>query len=189
MWIAEHEHSLGFEALLPTVMDPRRTHLWLDLLPGNHVNMCVDATLEPMLMDLSGRQTNIRLEPELFRLTYGLSLDFLAQVRVSRVSEALPPPPPPSWAPLAQPTRGKEREGVVRGRWAPPPMEGKGPTEGQRMAIGWRAGGAVVPVWGGVRAGVLSLPWARRVVAGGLLVPVLPCLGCGAGGGLGTIIH
>ena len=25
---------------------------------------------------------------------------------------------------------------VVRGRWAPPPMEGKGPREGQRMAIG-----------------------------------------------------
>ena len=25
---------------------------------------------------------------------------------------------------------------MVRGRWAPPPMEGKGPREGQRMAIG-----------------------------------------------------
>ena len=32
----------------------------------------------------------------------------------------------------------EEEEGhrVVRGRWAPPPMEGKGPREGQRMAIG-----------------------------------------------------
>ena len=29
------------------------------------------------------------------------------------------------WAPLAQPTKGMEREGVVRGRWAPRPMEGK----------------------------------------------------------------
>ena len=54
-------------------------------------------------------------------------------------------------APLAQPTKakakerkvqreglGKEEEGgheVVRGRWAPPPMEGKGPREGQRLAI------------------------------------------------------
>ena len=34
---------------------------------------------------------------------------------------------------------GKEEEEgqmVVRSRWAPPPMEGKGPREGQRMAIG-----------------------------------------------------
>ena len=33
---------------------------------------------------------------------------------------------------------GKEEEeghSVVRGRWAQPPMEGKGPREGQRMAI------------------------------------------------------
>ena len=27
----------------------------------------------------------------------------------------------------------------MRGRWAPPPMEGKGPREGQRMAIGHQA--------------------------------------------------
>ena len=30
-----------------------------------------------------------------------------------------------SRAPLAQPTKGKKREGVVRGRWTPRPMEGK----------------------------------------------------------------
>ena len=32
----------------------------------------------------------------------------------------------------------EEEEGhrVVRGRWAPPPVEGKGPREGQRMVIG-----------------------------------------------------
>ena len=42
--------------------------------------------------------------------------------------------------------RGVEREGeaeegeeghrAVRGRWAPPPMEGKGPRDGQSVAIG-----------------------------------------------------
>eukprot|EP00667_Euglena_gracilis_P016198 EG_transcript_16914 len=79
VWVAEHEHSLGFEALLPTVMDPTRTQLWLDLLPGNHVNMCVDATLEPLLIAPGGRPTRIRLEPELFRLTYALATDFLSQ--------------------------------------------------------------------------------------------------------------
>ena len=31
---------------------------------------------------------------------------------------------------------GRGRSQVVRSRWAPPPMEGKGPREGQRMAIG-----------------------------------------------------
>ena len=34
---------------------------------------------------------------------------------------------------------GKEEEKghrVVGGRWAPPPIEGKGPREGRRMAIG-----------------------------------------------------
>ena len=52
----------------------------------------------------------------------------------------------------AQPTKGKGREvererwakereegqggGGLRGRWAPPPAEGNGPREGQRMAIG-----------------------------------------------------
>ena len=41
----------------------------------------------------------------------------------------MPPPPPPE---------EEEEEGhrVVRGRWAPPPMDGRGPSEGQRMATG-----------------------------------------------------
>ena len=59
-------------------------------------------------------------------------------------------------APLAQPTKGKEREvererlgkeeeeghRVVRGRWAPQPIEEKGRREGQRMAIGTSIFGA-----------------------------------------------
>ena len=49
-------------------------------------------------------------------------------------------------APPTLPERDVEREGqdrveeeghrVARGRWAPPPMEAKGPREGQQMAIG-----------------------------------------------------